>query len=330
MKITFEALLTLAILSPLPAAPVFAYDKGVYGRDDRVDLFAASGKIAGLADSVVSLWSSADVRENLATGTFVLRTTKFADYMNLCPGEKFREQPSGPFCSGSLVGEDMILTAGHCATNQADCDNMKIVFGFALKSSGASAPAEIKPGEVYSCKEVISTFETEQPDHFDYALIRLDRKVSGHKPLAINRERNIKEGDKLLVIGHPKGLPLKIAGGGVVRNAAPIGYFVTDLDTFGGNSGSPVFNAETGLIEGTLVAGDEDFVRTSAGCTAVATYAQNGGGGEAVSRASAIEGRIPELAKGEKTGKPSFRNVKVIETPAEQADLSRYFSAGFQ
>jgi V8-like Glu-specific endopeptidase len=36
-------------------------------------------------------------------------------------------------------------------------------------------------------------------------------------------------------------------------------YFVTNLDTFEGNSGSPVIDAQTGLVEGILYEGKEDF-----------------------------------------------------------------------
>jgi len=35
---------------------------------------------------------------------------------------------------------------------------------------------------------------------------------------------------------------------------------VANLDTFGGNSGSAVFNAETGEVEGILVRGENDYV----------------------------------------------------------------------
>lgn len=36
----------------------------------------------------------------------------------------------------------------------------------------------------------------------------------------------------------PAGLPTKIAGGATMRDASPNGYYVANLDTYGGNSGS--------------------------------------------------------------------------------------------
>ncbi len=292
MKRTLKAMLTLAIISPLISAPVFAGDKGIYGRDDRRDVFDASPEERRLADSVASLWPSKYVRENDRTWNYTLITTNFGDGLDLCPGEKFIGQPSGSgLCSGSLVGGDLIMTAGHCVKDQANCDAVKIVFGFAIKDPGAGAPTRIDADNVYSCKKIVTRAKV--IDGPDYALIQLDRPVSGRKPLEINRGRSVKKGDKVMVIGHPASLPLKIAGGATVRNVSPRGYFVTDLDTFGGNSGSPVFNAATGLIEGILVRGDEDFNMPDQGCTTMAVYPQNGGRGEVATKVAVLESFIP-------------------------------------
>jgi ankyrin repeat protein len=62
------------------------------------------------------------------------------------------------------------------------------------------------------------------------------------------------------VIGSPSGLPLKVASGAKVRDNLHPFYFNANLDTFQGNSGSAVFNAETGVVEGILVRGEEDFI----------------------------------------------------------------------
>src|SRR3712207_7230060 len=54
------------------------------------------------------------------------------------------------------------------------------------------------------------------------------------------------------------GLPTKIADGArVVR--ANASFFEADLDTFGGNSGSPVFDARTNTVLGLLVRGATDY-----------------------------------------------------------------------
>ena len=43
-------------------------------------------------------------------------------------------------------------------------------------------------------------------------------------------------------------------------------FFVCNLDTYGGNSGSPVFNSSTHELEGILVRGETDFIVTENGC----------------------------------------------------------------
>jgi len=307
MKTLKTTLSVAAALLVLPYLSFAGEGKSIYGDDNRLDFFAASQDMKTLSDSVVSFWKAASI-ETLAPGGVKLKTVNFGDRLNLCPGEKFREQPIGAFCSGSLVGEDLVMTAGHCVKTEADCQNTKLVFGYAVKQEGAEAVTAMPASEVYTCAKIVKRFLGGEPGSAnpagqslgaDYAVIKLDRKVTGHKPLPVNRGASLKNGDGIFVIGHPVGLPLKVAAGATVRDFSKVGYFVADLDTFGGNSGSPVFNARTKKIEGILVRGDEDFLDSPAGCTTMATYAQTGGRGEDVTKISVLSSVIPRLA-GEK------------------------------
>ncbi|GAB4028705.1 MAG: hypothetical protein Fur0012_01850 [Elusimicrobiota bacterium] len=293
-----------------------AADKMIYGDDNRTDFYSMTASKKVLADSVVSLWESASVKKDSASGMVKLQTVNFGDRLNLCPDEKFREQPIGAFCSGSLVGDDMIMTAGHCITDEAKCADTKIVFGYAVKAPNSQAVTSMSESEVYSCKQIIKRQlgpepTAENPEGIglgaDYALIKLDRKVSGHKPLPINHSGVIVKGTPLFVIGHPVGLPVKLANDASVRDASPDGYFVADLDTFGGNSGSPVFNASTGLIEGILVRGDTDFERSPAGCTVSYRVDQNDGRGEDVTKISVLSELIPS---GKSIADPDINSVQ--------------------
>ena len=294
MKITVSA----AVLAALPVL-TFAAGKSIYGTDDRVEFYDASAGYKTLSDSVVSLWKTDKVTANGAA--FDLVTRNFGDAYGLCPAERFRDQTLGAFCSGSLVGADLVMTAGHCVTSEADCKNIKMVFGYKVAAAGAAPTTSIPASEVYTCAGVVTRFKggtginpAGQSAGSDYALVRLDRKVTGHKPLAINRG-SIAKGAKIFVIGHPVGLPLKVAASATVRDAANAGYFTTDLDTFGGNSGSPVFNVKTNKIEGILVRGDTDFVKSPEGCTTMATYEETGGRGEDVTKISELSAKIPQL-----------------------------------
>jgi V8-like Glu-specific endopeptidase len=70
------------------------------------------------------------------------------------------------------------------------------------------------------------------------------------------------------VIGYPSGLPAKLAGGAKVFGTASPFFFSANLDTFGGNSGSPVFNAGSNRVVGILVRGAADY-RPQGNCNVV-------------------------------------------------------------
>jgi hypothetical protein len=286
---------------PLPEEQIERSEsKSIYGSDDRQDYFAADASMKALSDSVVSLWENKSVK---VTGDkAALSVSNFGMAAKLCPGERFAEQPIGAFCSGTLVGEDVVMTAGHCVLDEAACANTKLVFGYALKKEG-DYPRSVPASDVYSCASIIKRdLDTDTgllasifnggPGP-DFAIIKLDRKVAGRKPLAIHKKAKPANGDQLFVIGHPVGLPLKVAGSAKVRDASPKYFFKADLDTFGGNSGSAVFSARTNLIEGILVRGDTDFVTSPAGCRMASVVAQDGGRGEAVTKISVVEKYIP-------------------------------------
>ncbi|HBB66221.1 MAG TPA: hypothetical protein DCZ93_02755, partial [Elusimicrobia bacterium] len=184
------------------------------------------------------------------------------------------------------------------------------VFGYAVHESGGKARTEIPAGEVYTCSEIVkrqlvnvTTAEDNMESTVygpDYALIRLDRKVKGHKPLPVNRGGGVKKGTPLFVTGHPTGLPLKFAGNArVIKDVdGASAYFGTNLDTFGGNSGSPVFNAETLLIEGIHVRGEggQHFIPTFEGCNTYLVRPPGTGSGGHVTKVDFLAEEIPPTA----------------------------------
>jgi len=270
------------------AAALIGSQKLIYGIDDRSDVYQLSpGPDLDDVDSAVALFRAAGVADN-GDGTSTLRTVNFGSEQNLCPGERFREQPTGAFCSGVLVAPDIIATAGHCV-NSGNVTDVRFVFGFRMRDA-TTAQTVIGNREIY--RGVALVGHQLVGNGSDWALVRLDRNVTNHRIARIRRTGRIADGQAVHVIGHPSGLPTKFAGGAVVRDNAQGAFFVANLDTYGGNSGSPVFNSDTHEVEGLLVRGDTDFVRQGT-CQVSLVCPTTGCRGEDCTRATEFAELVP-------------------------------------
>jgi secreted trypsin-like serine protease len=223
-----------------------------YGTDDRKEHFQLSGQDILDADSVVALFPDFQVYD-FGDGTSGLLTVNYGEYCNLCPSERFREQPSGSFCSGVLVAPDVIATAGHCIEGENITD-IRFVFGYHMRDE-TTPELIINNSEIFFGAEVIA-WQLHETTGSDWALIRLDRTVVEHRIARIREKGTISDGQAVHVIGHPMGLPAKFADGAKVRDNRYRAVFVANLDAYPGNSGSPVFNSTTHEVEGILVAGE--------------------------------------------------------------------------
>ncbi len=263
----------------------------IYGDDNRKDLYQEpSAALREAAESTVALIRKAALQPD-GPGRQKVKSTLFKDSFRLCTGEPFADQGVAAFCSGFLVGPDLMATAGHCIKDDKDCAEISFVFGFAYTASGA-APTHVPDENVYQCAQVLHREAVDMGT--DYALVRLDRAVRNHRPLKMRSQGAVSAGDPLVVIGHPSGLPTKIADGSHVRSTDPAkAFFVADLDTYGGNSGSAVFNRNTLEVEGILVRGESDFEWTQQGCAKSYVCAQNLCRGEDVTRIGEVVRKMP-------------------------------------
>ncbi|UPT74636.1 MAG: serine protease [Elusimicrobiota bacterium] len=261
----------------------------IYGSDDRIDLYQTENtKLRSMADSTVALVNASSVKAEGAVAK--LDVDPYGPGMGLCKDEPFYEQVTAAFCSGSLIAPDIIMTAGHCITSDSSCANTKFVFGFSVKEKG-KMPTSVPTSEVYGCKKLLGRDQVN--DGADWALIKLDRPVTGHAPLKLSKGA-IANKTPIVVIGHPAGLPTKIAGGAEVRDNSKNGYFIANLDTYGGNSGSAVFNARTGLVEGILVRGETDYVYRGS-CRVSNVCTNEGCRGEDVTKIDVVNEKLPGL-----------------------------------
>src|SRR5690606_32415201 len=173
----------------------------------------------------------------------------------LCKEERFREDLSLGSCSGFLIAPDIMVTAGHCIMTEQQCKSNDWVFDFTPNEDGKYSVAK---KNVYSCEKLIA-WKNDFITGIDYAIIKLSKRVKDRKPLDNRRAGKIEDGTDVMVIGNPYGLATKVAAGAKVVDNEDEAFFVTDLDTLQGNSGSAVFNAKTGVVEGILVRGEDDF-----------------------------------------------------------------------
>ena len=249
---------------------------------DRVDYYAETDPAlrALTRDSIVALIPDRAI-VRAGKDDYFYQAAPLKSAYDLCDGERFEDQPTAAQCSGTLIGTDLVLTAGHCVTTLTACKSWRYVFNYV--ETGPNELAGLTDDDVYECKDVVaSTVRMSRGRSLDYAVVRLDRPIVGHSPAPIRPPTDtLRAGDPLRVIGFPSGLPAKIDDGGQVSDPRTQqgDYFVGNPDTFAGNSGSGVFDA-MGRLVGVLVRGQTDYdTDPTRGC-AVAHVEPNLPGGE--------------------------------------------------
>jgi hypothetical protein len=264
----------------------------IYGIDNRREIFhVLDSKARSNADSVAGIFDFKAIVPN-GDGTSTLLVRPFREHHGVCPEEPFSNQPIGPICTAFLVAPDVVATAGHCI-NEDNFLTKRFVFNFQMLESN-KVNLVIQDTDIFHIIEIIGRkFEVTGAD---YAIVKIDRPVVDRKILKLNTERKISDDEKLYVIGHPLGLPKKFADSAVVRDNTATTHFVSNLDTYGGNSGSPVFNATTHDVEGILVRGENDFV-TINGCKRSLVCPTTGCRGEDVTRVSEFAGEILKVKR---------------------------------
>lgn len=155
-----------------------------------------------------------------------------------------------------LIGPDLLLTAQHVVKSQKHLPEIVARFGYRTHSNGVSwgHTVDFQPDFYFSSDYSL----------LDYALLRLkdqplkhiaagssaarlshqDLLMEGkHRGYLVLAEHFIKDQDRLPIIQHPDGEPMKVV---LAQNHAVTDMVATRVryttDTLGGSSGSPVFN----------------------------------------------------------------------------------------
>jgi hypothetical protein len=257
--------LGLLLIFIILCAPTKGIEKVIYGSDDRLELYEIQNENL----KVLAKATAAKIRNTLLDDLgdeFMVKGPSLEIKHNLCPSEPYAEQPATADCSGFLVAPNLLVTAGHCMQQSwkgvyPDCGRYQWAFDYKADHYGQT-DFKVKKENVYSCKRVVAQ-KLDKVTNLDYAIIELDRPVYDRKPLKFRNSGKIADDQELFVIGYPSGLPAKISANAKVRTNHNSYYFSTNLDSFEGNSGAPVFNSKSGEVEGILVRGETDFIRRS-------------------------------------------------------------------
>ena len=234
----------------------------------RMDIFQVRNE--QIKKNALSVAAICRAKSLIATtrGSTTLKIKNYKKVFNLCDSEPFHQQPivAGRLCTGFLVKEDVIATAGHCV-NENNLTDLRIVFGY--KMSDSTTPETEIPGKnIYKGTKIIRKICRRMGNQSDWALIRLDRNVVGQQA-AVLSGMEVTRGQSVYLLGHPVGLPLKYARGVCVSDIEEA-YFGAQMDVYCGNSGSPVFDSETHEVIGIVVRGDSrDFRWTGRGWISV-------------------------------------------------------------
>ena len=243
----------------------------IFGQDDRQMLSQAPAKYAVHAQGVGMFFSKITMTE-VSPGVFKQEAMTVKESLGVCSNERFAQAPAIPVaCSGFLVGEDLLMTAGHClllngneVPQQADlfCENF--IWAFDVDDLPGHKTLDQIPAEnLYECERVIkATNDSQRVDetHIDFradwALMKLKRKTK--RPYYRVSADNVPVGTPMYNLGHQMGSLTMYTPGRKISDTAL--YHRTNIDAFGGASGAPTFT-EDGVVRGILVSGyPESFI----------------------------------------------------------------------
>lgn len=227
------------------------------------------------------------------------------------------------FGTGAMVSPDLFLTCAHLfdgdgggwvvprqpGTNTAIpageiATNMHVNFNYQADSSGA-----LRTAEEFAITQLVEF----RLGGLDMAICRVAGNPGTRFGFLGVDTVDAVLGDMLAIIGHPAGVPKRIEAGPLTGVS---GNYLTynDIDTLGGNSGSPILSARTGRVVG---------VHTNGGCTPSSPTGGGANSGVAIGRIRAVSPTVQSLPAAGATALAQDAMGTAIAADARDTPLGR-------
>lgn len=232
---------------------VFAY----YGEDGRKDFFEISdAQTKKLAEAMLYRVDKHELRGWTFQRYWKIITKKLED-KGICKNEKFSNQDTIRLgCSAVLIGKNKVLTGGNCISDHTCRNDLYYwTFGYYKKSKEQNF-SELHKKNFYKCKEIVKRVYNPNSGT-SFTIFTLKKDVKDVEPVKISKKELTKE-DELIMMGHPTGLPLKIADGAFAIDQDE-NFFIANSDIRGETIGTIAFNKKTKELVGLMIYGTYNY-----------------------------------------------------------------------